>query len=97
MAHTTRTTNFAGMTMTSDTPKGMATGSITGLTAGAVVSFVALARRHQFCIQRVRRLKWLTMRRVCRRNRKIRHLRGKKPFAKNGGGSPNHSETATSG
>jgi hypothetical protein len=50
-AHTTQTTNFAGMTMTSDTPKGMAIGSITGLAAGAVVSFVLLARSHPFYIQ----------------------------------------------
>lgn len=50
-AHTTQTTNFGGMTMTSDTPKGMAIGSITGLATGAVVSFVLLARSHQFYIQ----------------------------------------------
>ncbi|HKW32172.1 MAG TPA: hypothetical protein VJN92_04155 [Candidatus Acidoferrum sp.] len=49
-AHTTQTTNFAGMTMTSETPKGMAIGSITGLAAGAVVSFVLLARSHHFYV-----------------------------------------------
>lgn len=50
-AHTTQTTNFAGTTMTTDTPKGMAIGSITGLAAGVVVSVVLLARSHQFYIQ----------------------------------------------
>lgn len=50
-AHTTQTTNFAGTTMTTDTPKGMAIGSITGLAAGVVVSVVLLARGHQFYIQ----------------------------------------------
>lgn len=50
-AHTTQTTNFAGTTMTTGTPKGMAIGSITGLAAGVVVSVVLLARSHQFYIQ----------------------------------------------
>lgn len=50
-AHTTQTTNFAGTTMTTDTPKGMAIGSITGLAAGVVVSVVLLARSHQFYVQ----------------------------------------------
>ena len=49
-AHTTQTTTFAGMTMTSPTPKGMAIGSITGLAAGSIVSFVLLARSHHFYV-----------------------------------------------
>lgn len=49
-AHTTQTTTFAGMTMTSATPKGVAIGSITGLAAGTIVSFVLLARSHHFYV-----------------------------------------------
>lgn len=49
-AHTTQTTTFAGMTMTSSTPKGVAIGSITGLAAGTIVSFVLLARSHHFFV-----------------------------------------------
>ena len=49
-AHTTTTTSFAGMTMTSSTPKGMAIGSITGLAAGTVVSVVLLVRSHHFYV-----------------------------------------------
>ena len=49
-AHTTQTTTFAGMTTTSDTPKGVAIGSITGLAAGTIVSFVLLARSHHFFV-----------------------------------------------
>ena len=47
---TTTTTNFAGMTMTSSTPKGMAIGSITGLAAGTVVSVILLARSRHFYV-----------------------------------------------
>jgi hypothetical protein len=49
-AHTTQTTTFAGMTMTSDTPKGIAIGSITGLAAGTIVSFVLMARTRHFYV-----------------------------------------------
>ena len=47
-AHTTQTTNFAGTTMTTSTPKGIAIGSAVGLVAGSVVSLVLLARSHHF-------------------------------------------------
>ena len=47
-AHTTQTTNFAGTTMTTSTPKGIAIGSAVGLVAGGVVSLVLLARSHHF-------------------------------------------------
>ncbi|HUC53607.1 MAG TPA: hypothetical protein VMR90_06155 [Candidatus Cybelea sp.] len=47
-AHTTQTTNFAGMTMTTSTPKGIAIGSVVGLAAGGVVSLVLLLRSHHF-------------------------------------------------
>ncbi len=47
-AHTTHTTNFAGMTTTSSTPKGLAIGSVVGLAVGGVVAFVLLARGHNF-------------------------------------------------
>jgi hypothetical protein len=50
-AHTTHTTNFAGMTTTSSTPKGLAIGSIVGLAAGGVVAFVLLARGHNFYVE----------------------------------------------
>ena len=49
-AHTTQTTTFAGMTMTTDTPKGVAIGSMTGLAAGTIVSFVLLARSRHFFV-----------------------------------------------
>jgi len=47
-AHTSQTTNFAGMTMTTSTPKGIAIGSVVGLAAGGVVSLVLLLRSHHF-------------------------------------------------
>jgi hypothetical protein len=47
-AHTTRTINFGGTTMTTNTLKGVAIGSTLGLAAGSVVSFVLLARSHHF-------------------------------------------------
>jgi len=47
-AHTTQTTNFAGMTMSTSTPKGLAIGSMVGLAAGSIVSLVLLARSHHF-------------------------------------------------
>jgi hypothetical protein len=47
-AHTTQTTNFAGMTMSTSTPKGIAIGSMVGLAAGSIVSLVLLARSHHF-------------------------------------------------
>ena len=49
-AHTTQTTTFAGMTMTSQTLKGVTIGSITGLAAGTVVSLVLIARSHHFIV-----------------------------------------------
>ncbi|PYT97582.1 MAG: hypothetical protein DMG38_19195 [Acidobacteria bacterium] len=49
-AHTTETTNFAGMTMTSSTPKGVAIGAITGMAAGTAVSVILLARSHHFYV-----------------------------------------------
>lgn len=49
-AHTTQTNTFAGMTITTSTPKGIAIGSVTGLAAGAIVSFVLLARSHHFYV-----------------------------------------------
>jgi dolichol kinase len=49
-AHATETTSFAGMTMTASTPKGMAIGSLTGLAAGAMVSFLLVARSHAFYV-----------------------------------------------
>jgi hypothetical protein len=47
-AHTTQTTNFAGMTMSTSTPKGIAIGSMVGLAAGSIVSLVLLARSRHF-------------------------------------------------
>lgn len=47
-AHTTQTMPFGNSTITTSTPKGMAIGSITGLAAGSIVSFVLLARSHHF-------------------------------------------------
>ncbi len=49
-AHTTRTTTFAGTTMTSSTPKGLAIGSLVGLAAGGVVALVLLTHSHQFFV-----------------------------------------------
>jgi hypothetical protein len=49
-AHTTQTNNFGGTTITTRTPNGMAIGSITGLAAGTIVSFVLLARSHHFIV-----------------------------------------------
>lgn len=49
-AHTTQTTTFAGMTMTSQSLKGVTIGSITGLGAGTIVSFVLLARSRHFFV-----------------------------------------------
>lgn len=49
-AHTTQTTTFAGMTMTSQTLKGVTIGGITGLAAGTIVSFVLVARSHHFYV-----------------------------------------------
>ncbi len=49
-AHTTQTTNFAGMAMTTDTPKGVAIGSLTGLVGGSIVSFVLVASSRHFYV-----------------------------------------------
>lgn len=48
--HTTQTTTFAGMTMTSQTLKGVTIGGITGLAAGTIASFVLVARSHHFYV-----------------------------------------------
>lgn len=49
-AHTTTTNNFAGMSMTSASPKGLAIGSIVGLAAGGAVALVLYAHSHQFFV-----------------------------------------------
>lgn len=49
-AHTTETMPFGNSTITTSTPKGMAIGSITGLAAGSIVSFVLAARSHHFYV-----------------------------------------------
>jgi hypothetical protein len=49
-AHTTQTTTFAGMTMTSQTLNGVTIGGITGLAAGTIASFVLVARSHHFYV-----------------------------------------------
>lgn len=49
-AHTTQTTTFAGMTMTSQTLKGVTIGGITGLAAGTIASFLLVARSHHFYV-----------------------------------------------
>ncbi|HEV2197768.1 MAG TPA: hypothetical protein VGR55_19445 [Candidatus Acidoferrum sp.] len=49
-AHTTQTTTFAGMTMTSQTLKGVTIGGITGLAAGTIASFMLVARSHHFYV-----------------------------------------------
>jgi hypothetical protein len=49
-AHTTETMPFGNSTITTNTPKGMAIGSMTGLAAGSIVSFVLLARSHHFYV-----------------------------------------------
>lgn len=49
-AHTTQTMPFGNSTITTSTPKGMAIGSVTGLAAGSIVSFVLLARSHHFFV-----------------------------------------------
>lgn len=49
-AHTTETMPFGNSTITTSTPKGMAIGSITGLAAGTIVSFVLVARSHHFYV-----------------------------------------------
>jgi hypothetical protein len=50
-AHTTRTTNFGGMVMSSSTPKGLAIGSVFGMAAGGAVSLILLARSHGFYVE----------------------------------------------
>jgi len=50
-AHTTHTTTFAGTTLTSSSPTGIAIGSIVGLAAGGAVALVLLARSHQFYVE----------------------------------------------
>lgn len=49
-AHTTQTTTFAGMTMTSQTLKGVTIGGITGIVAGTAVSFLLVARSRHFYV-----------------------------------------------
>ena len=50
-AHTTQSSSLGGTTITTSTPKGLAIGSITGLAAGAAVSFILLARSHHFYME----------------------------------------------
>jgi hypothetical protein len=50
-AHTTHSTTFAGTTLTSSSPTGIAIGSIVGLAAGGAVALVLLARSHQFYVE----------------------------------------------
>ncbi len=50
-AHTTDTHVFAGQTITTNSVRGVAIGSVVGLAAGAAVSFVLLARNHQFYME----------------------------------------------
>ena len=50
-AHTSDTHTFAGQTITSSSPRGLAIGSIVGLAAGAAVSVVLLARNHGFYME----------------------------------------------
>ena len=47
-AHTKNTTTFAGQTITTSSPKGLAIGSITGLAIGSVVSLILLTRSKGF-------------------------------------------------
>ncbi|PYV48870.1 MAG: hypothetical protein DMG92_12470 [Acidobacteria bacterium] len=49
--HTTQSSTLGGTTLTSSTPKGLGIGSLAGLGAGAVVSFVLLAGSHHFYVQ----------------------------------------------
>jgi len=49
--HTTHTTSFAGTTVTSSSPAGIAIGSVVGLAAGGAVALVLLARSHQFYVE----------------------------------------------
>jgi len=49
-AHTTRTINFNGQTITQSTPKGIAIGSVVGLAAGAVISIALLVHSRQFYV-----------------------------------------------
>jgi len=49
-AHTTTTNNFAGMSTTTSSPKGIAIGSGVGLAVGAAVAFVLLTHSHQFFV-----------------------------------------------
>jgi hypothetical protein len=50
-AHTTQTTNFGGMSTTSNTLKGLAIGSMVGLAAGGVVSLVLLTHGRHFYVE----------------------------------------------
>jgi hypothetical protein len=49
-AHTTQTTAFAGMTVTTNTPNGIAIGSMTGIVAGTIVSVALIARSRHFYV-----------------------------------------------
>jgi hypothetical protein len=49
--HTTDSTTFAGQTITSGSPRGLAIGSFAGLAAGSVVSIVLLVRNHHFYVE----------------------------------------------
>ena len=47
-AHTKDTTTFAGQTITTSTPKGLAIGSVTGMAIGGAVSLILLTRSKGF-------------------------------------------------
>jgi hypothetical protein len=49
--HTTQSSTLGGTTITSNTPKGLAIGSVVGLATGAAVALVLLARSHHFYVQ----------------------------------------------
>jgi len=48
--HTTQSTTLGGTTLTSNSIKGVAIGSVVGAAAGGVVALVLLARSHQFYV-----------------------------------------------
>jgi hypothetical protein len=50
-AHTTQSTTLGGTTLTSNSVKGVAIGTVIGAAAGGVVALVLLARSHQFYVE----------------------------------------------
>ena len=49
-AHTTASSTLGGTTLTANSPKGLAIGSMAGVAAGSIVSIVLLASAHHFCV-----------------------------------------------